>query len=124
MSTASDRPRFEDARKRAATDCSASSGHSWNQSIVQQFTREGNLRRRVRKASPSGDMHSTTWMLALTRSRNWEKMFSFVAGMRFFVHSGLQAVVMASRSSELYRFGTSPLFRMPLMSSSIVSLMI
>lgn len=38
-----------------------------NQSIVQQLTMEGNIRRRVRKASPNGDMHSTMWMLVLTR---------------------------------------------------------
>lgn len=44
-----------------------SSGHSMNQSMVQQFTIEGNMRRRVRNASPKGDMHSTMWILALTR---------------------------------------------------------
>lgn len=44
-----------------------SSGHSMNQSMVQQLTMEGNMRRRVRKASPKGDMQSTMWMLALTR---------------------------------------------------------
>ena len=32
----------------------ASSGHAWNQSIVQQLMREGNLRRRLRNASPMG----------------------------------------------------------------------
>lgn len=38
-----------------------------NQSIVQQFTMEGNIRSRVRKASPKGDMQRTMWMFALTR---------------------------------------------------------
>lgn len=33
---------------------------TWNQSMVQQLTREGNIRRRVRKASPMGLMASTT----------------------------------------------------------------
>ena len=34
-------------------------GRTWNQSIVQQLMREGNLRNRVRKASPIGDIAST-----------------------------------------------------------------
>ena len=49
-----------------------SSGHSINQSMVQQLTMEGNIRKRVRKASPRGDIHSTMWMLALTRLMYWE----------------------------------------------------
>ncbi|KAE9247864.1 hypothetical protein PF004_g4134 [Phytophthora fragariae] len=43
----------------AATDCSASAGHSLNQSIVQQFTSDGNIRMRSRNRLPSGLMHST-----------------------------------------------------------------
>lgn len=38
-----------------------------NQSMVQQLTMEGNMRSRVRNASPKGDMHNTMWMLARTR---------------------------------------------------------
>ena len=34
---------------------SASFGHAVNQSMVQQFTRAGNFRSRVRKASPTGE---------------------------------------------------------------------
>lgn len=43
---------------------------TWNQSIVQQLTMEGNLRRRLRKASPMGDMASTTWSWSRTRWMN------------------------------------------------------
>ena len=41
-------------RKSLATDLRASSGHSENQSMVQQFTRLGNCLRRARKTSPMG----------------------------------------------------------------------
>ena len=41
-------------RKSLATDLSASSGHSENQSMVQQFTKLGNCRSRARKTSPIG----------------------------------------------------------------------
>lgn len=37
-----------------ATDSKASAGHSLNQSMVQQLTKEGNCRRRARKISPMG----------------------------------------------------------------------
>lgn len=41
-------------KKEAATHCRASAGHSLNQSMVQQFTREGNCLKRARKTSPIG----------------------------------------------------------------------
>ena len=37
----------------------ASAGHSWNQSMVQQFTKLGKLRNRFLKAEPMGDMQMT-----------------------------------------------------------------
>ena len=43
-----------------ATASSASSGHSLNQSMVQQLTSDGNCRSRSRNASPIGEKHSTT----------------------------------------------------------------
>ena len=43
------------------TDKSASRGHWTNQSIVQQLTREGNIRHRDRKADPTGDIQRTIW---------------------------------------------------------------
>ena len=45
----------------------ASSGHAWNQSMVQQLMREGNLRRRLRKASPMGLKARITWRFSLHR---------------------------------------------------------
>lgn len=41
-------------RKFRATESRASSGHSLNQSMVQQLTNDGNWRRRARKTSPMG----------------------------------------------------------------------
>lgn len=41
-------------KKAAATDSKASEGHSLNQSIVQQFTRDGNCLSRARNTSPIG----------------------------------------------------------------------
>ena len=54
-------------RKERATEKSASSGHALNQSIVQQLTSAGNMRQRLRKAAPMGDMASTmcTWSRTL-----------------------------------------------------------
>lgn len=42
--------------------------HKPHQSIVQQFTSEGNIRSRVRKASPIGLRHKTTCKFVLARS--------------------------------------------------------
>ncbi len=52
-------PRSTVSKKVCATESRASRGHSVNQSMVQQFTREGNMRQRARKASPTGLMHRT-----------------------------------------------------------------
>lgn len=41
---------------------------TWNQSIVQQLIKEGNMRKRLRKASPIGLMASTTCKFDFTRS--------------------------------------------------------
>lgn len=43
------------------TDCSASWGHGWNQSMAVQFTRAGNFLARVRSVKPTGEKHRTTW---------------------------------------------------------------
>ena len=43
-------------------------GQSRNQSMVVQFTRPGNMRTRLRKASPMGLIASTQWRLVLARS--------------------------------------------------------
>lgn len=43
--------------------------HTWNQSIVQQLTNDGNLRRRDLKASPMGLIASTMWSWSRQRSK-------------------------------------------------------
>ncbi len=43
---------------------------TWNQSMVQQLTREGNILSLVLNASPMGLIASTTWSCSLTRSMN------------------------------------------------------
>ena len=47
------------AKKVLATELSASSGHSLNQSMVQQLTREGNMRMRCLNSSLTGLIAST-----------------------------------------------------------------
>lgn len=73
------------------TPTRASSGHSVNQSIVQQLTKEGKRRRRIVNASPRGDIAITKWMLFFTRVKYWEKMFILFGWMLRFRHSPLQA---------------------------------
>ena len=46
-------------RNLLATASSASTGHFWNQSMVQQLTSDGFWRSRSRKAPPMGDMQKT-----------------------------------------------------------------
>ena len=55
------------ASKPKATEYKASVGQLLNQSIVVQFTKEGNMRHLRRNASPTGDMESTTCKLLRTR---------------------------------------------------------
>lgn len=43
---------------------------TWNQSIVQQFTSDGNFLSRLRKASPMGLIARTIWSWSLTRDIN------------------------------------------------------
>ena len=57
---------------------SASSGHSMNQSMVQQLISDGNWRHRERNASPTGDMHRMMWRLSRTLLMNVLKSTSFV----------------------------------------------
>ena len=104
-------------RKYLATEVRASSGHSANQSIVQQLTREGNMRSRCRNASPTGEKQSTTCKLAWTRLTYWAKIACLVMGMLAACMMGRMTAPICSRSSLPYRFGTSPEFRMLLMSS-------
>ena len=52
-----------------ATENRASAGHPWNQSMVQQFTNEGQIRTRLRKVSPTRETTSVTRTFTITRMR-------------------------------------------------------
>ena len=52
-------PRSTSAKADCDTLSKASGGHSVNQSMVQQFTRDGNIRHRVLNALPTGLIHNT-----------------------------------------------------------------
>eukprot|EP00982_Pelagococcus_subviridis_P013776 31278-Pelagococcus_subviridis.AAC.11 len=100
-----------------ATESSASSGHSLNQSIVQQFTSDGNMRRRCRNSSDTGDMARTQCRLDRTRVMKYAFTAFFVRGKPCCDMIGRRAFSIVPKSSDFHRFGTSPLLRMLLMSS-------
>lgn len=111
-------PRSTFSKKEVETLSRASRGHSVNQSIVQQFTRDGNIRQRVRKALPTGLMHSTMCRLLRTRLMQKSQMASLLpSAMPNSLAAGRHPMISCSYSSGSKRFGTSPEFRMLLMSS-------
>mmetsp|Transcript_3151 Transcript_3151/g.13667 ORF Transcript_3151/g.13667 Transcript_3151/m.13667 type:complete len:234 (+) Transcript_3151:6907-7608(+) len=110
-------PRSTVERNLLETLVSASSGHSMNQSMVQQLIREGNWRHRDRKASPTGDMHRMMWRLSRTLLMNVLKSTSFVGFKPRDSAYGRISVIIRSFSSWANSPGTSPLLRMLLMSS-------
>ena len=64
-------------KKLDATDRNACSGHAVNQSNVQQLTNAGNMRNRLLKASPMGDIVITTCKLA----RHLEMKYLYISAM-------------------------------------------
>mmetsp|Transcript_29452 Transcript_29452/g.47337 ORF Transcript_29452/g.47337 Transcript_29452/m.47337 type:complete len:232 (+) Transcript_29452:842-1537(+) len=104
-------------KKVFATELSASRGHSLNQSMVQQLTSAGNMRRRWRNSSLTGDMARTQCKLERTRVTKKEFTAFFVAGKPRPCMMGRKAAPMVSVSSVFHRLGTSPELRMLLMSS-------
>ena len=58
------------------TDMSASSGHSWNQSMQVQLTTAGNFRPLTLSVLPTGEKQRTTFNCFLTRS-----MKNFLCGI-------------------------------------------
>lgn len=48
------------SKKRADTEFRASSGHSWNQSILVQLVTAGNFLLLTRRVDPTGEKQSTT----------------------------------------------------------------
>ena len=84
---------------------SASFGHAWNQSMAEHDVSAGNLRQRVRKALPTGDMHMTTWRFLRTRSMKKFQQLSRESISPAALTSGRIALMMLSLSSALYRSG-------------------
>mmetsp|Transcript_61271 Transcript_61271/g.162164 ORF Transcript_61271/g.162164 Transcript_61271/m.162164 type:complete len:234 (+) Transcript_61271:1740-2441(+) len=102
----------------SATVSSASLGHAVNQSMVQQLMSEGNLRSRVRKASPIGDMQSTTCRLLrqfIVKSRS--KPLGVVSVQPISLALPARVSAICDFSSDGKRLGTSPALSRPLMSS-------
>lgn len=96
----------------------ASAGHSVNQSMVQQLTRDGNIRQRALNALPTGLMHSTMCRLFLTLLMKNSKIPSLLpSAIPASFAAGRQPIITRSNSSASNRLGTSPEFRMLLMSS-------
>ena len=114
-----------------ATASSASSGHSLNQSMVQQLTSDGNWRRRSRKASPIGEKHSTTCRLARhVLMKYCQSCVGSSSGppsgavTPAFLAATRHVSITAARSSYGNRFGTSPELSRLLMSSTYDSSLI
>merc|ERR1740117_2856056 len=79
----------------------ASSGHSENQSIVEQLIMEGNFLLRSMKAPPRGDMAIIMYMLVLMRDTYWPNMFILLTGILFSTHICMPTLSMTSKSSLL-----------------------
>jgi hypothetical protein len=69
-------------------------------------------------------MAMTIWMFFLILPRYCWNMFILVTGIYFSMQACLPTLNMGSKSSVLYKLGTSPPFKMLLMSSSCYSLII
>ena len=102
----------------------ASSGHSLNQSMVQQLTSEGNIRILVENYSFKGDIAIIKCILFFTLFKYWVNIFILFGYSYFLIHSALQADIISSISLSLYILVTSPELRTLLISSSIYSFII
>ncbi len=72
----------------------ANLGHSVNQSMVQQLTREGNIRQRDLKESPTGLMHTTMWSLSWTRLMKWLNIPSLSMGKKEVGHNNYACMIL------------------------------
>mmetsp|Transcript_66224 Transcript_66224/g.110617 ORF Transcript_66224/g.110617 Transcript_66224/m.110617 type:complete len:244 (-) Transcript_66224:82-813(-) len=109
------------SKKRFATDFRASFGHKLYQSMVMQLTRDGNMRSRVRKLSPMGDITRTVCMFSRHKYTKCARMVSRVSGLpKAFTFNDTEDM-MRSMSSFCIRLGTSPVFKILLTSSRKVS---
>ena len=99
------------------TESRASSGQDQIQLIAQQFTREGNIRNRILKDSPTGDRHRTMW--SESRMRCWQNWYWFSS-----TPMSKSSFFIKSLSSMAQRLGISPEFNKLFMSSRKDSLVI
>mmetsp|Transcript_16569 Transcript_16569/g.47238 ORF Transcript_16569/g.47238 Transcript_16569/m.47238 type:complete len:363 (-) Transcript_16569:7462-8550(-) len=113
---------FTSFKNFSATANRASPGHAVNQSMAQQFTREGNNRRRSLNADPIGEKARIICKYCLTR---WMKYayscngdMSPAARPNCSFAKGRTFSQIATRSSEGNILGTSPAFNMLFMSST------
>mmetsp|Transcript_48483 Transcript_48483/g.115379 ORF Transcript_48483/g.115379 Transcript_48483/m.115379 type:complete len:217 (+) Transcript_48483:1366-2016(+) len=113
-----------DPKKRCATLRSASWGHGMYQSMVQQLTSEGNIRRRFRNASPTGEKARTMCRFSRTSCTKCWMMMSLISSFPAAFARGRTSSTILFISSAAKRSGTSPALRRLLMSSRNDSLMI
>lgn len=92
--------------------------------MVDPLIKLGNILNLVAKASPIGLIQITMCIFLLTLAKYIENMFILLGWRFFFTQSALQLLIMLYISFQLYRFATSPLFKILLMSQSICSFMI
>ncbi len=84
--------------------------------MVQQLTSEGNLRARMRNASPAGLMHKMMCRLARMLEMKYDHSDYGLSTFFFFNALGRTLLMISSISSFfLNKFGTSPVFSMLLM---------
>lgn len=89
-----------------------------NQSIVQQFTKEGNFLARILSASPAGLMHKIMWRFERMFEIKYDHNDSGLSTFFFFNAFGRTLFMISSISSFfLNKFGTYPVFSMLLILS-------
>lgn len=76
-------PRSTCSKNDLATESKASLGQTVNQSMVQQFTSDGNMRHLDLKASPTGLMQITMCNFSWTRLMKWLNMPSLYTHQEF-----------------------------------------
>jgi hypothetical protein len=101
-----------------ATDTKASVGQAKNQSIVQQFTSEGNIRTLFWKASPIGEKANTILKLFLHLSTKYLYNYSGdPSPFPSFLASALTISISSPFSSGGNKLGTSQVLSKLLISS-------
>mmetsp|Transcript_9193 Transcript_9193/g.38628 ORF Transcript_9193/g.38628 Transcript_9193/m.38628 type:complete len:250 (-) Transcript_9193:487-1236(-) len=96
------------AKKRPATETSASCGHGWNQSMTVQLMSAGKFLARMRNLSPTGEKHRHTCRYLRTLSRKKSHKFSGESMIPAPLHSLRTALHISSFSSLVMRSGMYP----------------